>query len=87
MNNKDIFSIIGNGFMYILTVAQTKEIFQIVSLVLSILISIVILIGKVVDWYHKAKADGKITKEEIKELVDTTKEDIEDIKEKINKGE
>ena len=73
--------------MYILTVAQTKEIFQIVSLVLSILISIVILIGKIVDWYHKAKADGKITKEEIKELVDTTKEDIEDIKEKINKGE
>lgn len=73
--------------MYILTVAQTKEIFQIVSLVLSILISIVILIGKIVDWYHKAKADGKITKEEIEELVDTTKEDIEDIKEKINKGE
>ena len=73
--------------MYILTVAQTKEIFQIVSLVLSILISIVILIGKIVDWYHKAKADGKITKEEVKELVDTTKEDIEDIKEKINKGE
>ena len=73
--------------MYILTISQTKEIFQIISLVLSILISIVILIGKIIDWYNKAKADGKITTEEIQELVDNTKEDIEDIKEKINKGE
>ena len=87
MRIKDLLSVIGNGIMYILTIAQTKEIFQIIELVLAILISIVILIGKIIDWYHKAKEDGKITKEEIKELVEITKDDIEDIKDKVNKGE
>ena len=87
MRIKDLLSVVGNGIMYVLTIAQTREIFQIIELVLAILISIVILFGKIIDWYHKAKKDGKITKEEIKELVEITKDDIEDIKDKVNKGE
>ena len=56
--------------MYVLTFAQTKEIFEIISLVLSILISALILISNVIGWVKKATADGKIDKEEIDELVD-----------------
>ena len=90
MKIKDTFEYIGNGFMYVLTITQTKEIFQIISLVLSILISVLILLTKIFDWWKKAKSDGKITKEEIKELVDTTKEDVENIKnnfDKFDKGD
>ena len=73
--------------MYILTVTQTREIFQIVELVLAILISILIIVGKVIDWYKKAKEDGKITKEEIEELIDNTKDDVENIKNHLDKGD
>ena len=83
MKISDGLEIGGNTFMYILTATQTKEIFQIVSLVLSILISIMIIIGKVIEWWKKAKADGKITKEEIEELSNNVKEDINEIKDNV----
>lgn len=70
MKARNILEIIGNGSMYILTIVQTKEIFEIVSLVLSILISALILVSHIVSWFKKANADGKIDKEEIDELVD-----------------
>ena len=40
---KDLKEYIGNGLMYILTIVQTKELFQIISLCLSILISLIII--------------------------------------------
>lgn len=83
MKISDGLEIGGNTGMYILTAIQTKEIFQIISLVLSILISIFIIVGKVVDWYKKAKADGKITKDEIKELSNNVKENVNEIKENV----
>ena len=70
----------GNTSMYILTVMQTKEIFQIVSLVLSIIISIIIIVSKIVEWYKNAKEDGKISKEELKELKDNVKNDVDKLK-------
>lgn len=83
MKISDGLEIGGNGFMYILTATQTKEIFQIISLVLSILISLFIIIGKVVEWWKKSMSDGKITKDEIKELTDDVKEDVNEIKENV----
>lgn len=35
-------------------------------------------------WYRSAKADGKITKEEIDELIDDISEDAKDVVEKID---
>lgn len=83
MKISDGLEIGGNGFMYILTATQTKEIFQIISLVLSILISLFIIIGKVVVWWKKSMSDGKITKEEIKELTNDVKEDVNEIRENV----
>ena len=80
MKVSDSLEIGGNGLMYILTATQTKEIFQIVSLILSIIISLFIIAGKIIEWYKKAKADGKITKDEIKELSNNVKENINEIK-------
>lgn len=84
MKIKSIFEICGNGLMYVFTVVQTKEIFQIISLVLSILISLIIIISKVIEWIKKANADGKITKEEINELTNNVKEDVNEIKENVD---
>ena len=84
MKISDGLEIGGNAGMYVLTVIQTKEIFQIISLVLSILISLFIIVGKIVDWYKKAKSDGKITKDEIEELTGNVKEDISQIKDNVD---
>lgn len=85
MKFKDVFEISGNGVMYILTATQTKEVFEIISLVLSILISILIIVGKIITWYKKAKEDGKITADELKEGVDIIKDGTQEIKEKVDK--
>lgn len=70
-----------NAIGVILTAAQTQEIFQIVSLVLTIVATLFSLAFTIYNWIKKAKADGKITPEEWDELRDLTKEDIEKLKE------
>lgn len=84
---RDLFEITGNGAMYVLSVTNTKEVFEIISLVLSILISCLILGSKIVQWWKKAKADGKIDKEEIQEVIEIVEDGVKDIKEKTQKGE
>lgn len=83
MKLKDFFQIGGNGIMYILTATQTKEVFEIVSLILSIVISILIIVSKIVDWYKRAKADGKIDEDEIKEGIDIIVDGTKEIKDHI----
>lgn len=83
MKLKDFFQIGGNGIMYILTATQTKEVFEIVSLILSIVISILIIVSKIVDWYKRAKVDGKIDEDEIKEGIDIIVDGTKEIKDHI----
>ena len=70
MKLDDAFTIGGNLFGYVLSAVQTNEILQIISFALSIATSTIIIGFKVWAWWKKAKADGKITKEEIDELHD-----------------
>ena len=59
------------------TSIQTNEVLQIISLVLTIvgtLITFIVL--PLLNWYIKAKKDGKITIEEVKEGVGTLQEGI-----------
>ena len=88
MKPRDVLEIIGNGAMYVLSVTQTKEVFEIISLCLSILISILIIGGKLYRWWKNAEADGKITKDEIDEavqIIEDGAQQINDIKEKGEK--
>lgn len=92
MNN--LLEVGGNSLMYILTAVQTNEIFQLISLILSIAISVVILIGKLGqlivklhNWWKNAKKDGKITQEEIQDGVNIAVEGINDIKDTIKDKE
>ena len=83
MKLKDFFQIGGNGIMYILKATQTKEVFEIVSLILSIVISILNIVSKIIDWYKRAKADGKIDEDEIKEGIDIIVDGTKEIKDHI----
>lgn len=70
----------------VLTVAQTNEIFQLVSLILTCIATLTAIGFTIYKWVKKAKADGKIDKEEIEELVDIIEDGAEELKDKIDKN-
>ena len=68
MNNKAfIGGIVGTLTSATGTALQTSEVLQIISLVITILGGLLTLGMGIWTWWNKAKADGKITPEEIEE--------------------
>lgn len=84
MRHTDIFSWTGSIFGTIFTALQTNEIMQYISLALTILSTLFAIAFTIYKWYKKATEDGKITKDEVKELEDDLK-DVLDDKEKEDK--
>lgn len=80
MKNNDFLSWTGSAFGTILTALQTNEVFQYISLALTILSTLVAIAFTIYKWWKKANEDGKITPEEIDELG-------KDIKDSLKKGE
>lgn len=67
------------------TALQTEEVLRIVSLIITILGAIIsMIVLPLLTWYKNAKRDGKITKDEIKEGIDTLQEGIEGVKETLD---
>ena len=79
--------IVGITFQSLLTIAQTDEIFRIISLVLTIISAVVVLARNIYEWYVKAKKDGKIDANEGKELIDIVDDGVNNIKDNIKKGD
>lgn len=75
---KDIISWSGTAFGTILTAIQTDQIFQYISLGLTILSTLVAIAYTIWKWWKKAKADGQITPDEVNDLIDDVKNTIDD---------
>ena len=84
MNDK-FLDIVGITFQSMLTIAQTDEIFRIISLVLTIISAVVVLARNIYEWYLKAKKEGKIDANEGKELIDIVDDGVNNIKDNIKK--
>ena len=84
---KDVALFGGNALTYVLSAIQQNEVFQIIEFVMAILTSIILIAYRLWVWYKKAKADGKITKDEIEEGLEILGEGIEDLKEKTESKE
>ena len=76
MKHDEIVGFTGSGISTVLTITQTNEVFQTVQLIFSILAFLVTIAYTVWKWYKKAKQDGKITPEEVEELFDNLKNNI-----------
>lgn len=78
-----------NAFTYAIAFLQANETFQIIELCLSVVTSIVLIAYRLWKWYKAAKADGKITRDEISEGVEILIEGKEEIADKMKakKGE
>lgn len=70
-----------------LTLISISSYFDQISAVIGIIASVVVLAFNIWKWVKAAKADGKITKEEIEELQETVVDGLEDLNDKINKGD
>lgn len=73
MKNTDF---LGEAVGVVLTASQTKEAFQIVSLILTIIATVFSILSRIIIWYRHAKKDGKITKEELEEGVKIIEDEI-----------
>lgn len=82
---RNLFEDLGCGSLCILTATQTETVLRIANLVLAIIISLLVLVSRIIDWYKKATADGKITKDEVEELIDIGKDGAKEIKDHIEK--
>lgn len=76
-----------NVCQYAAVAIQDNWVFQWVQLILAIIASIVLIAYRLWKWWKEAKADGKITKQEIKDGLDILQDGIEDVKDKLNKEE
>ena len=86
MKNEIITGTIGTGLSAIGTATQTNEILQTISLIITIiggLITFIVL--PILNRYNKAKQDGKIDAEEIKEGVQIITDGSEKVKDEIDK--
>lgn len=84
--NEHIFDGFVICFSTILTATQTNETFRTISLILTILATAVVLARNIYDWYIKAKRDGKIDKDEVKDLIDIVDKGVNDIKDEVDKN-
>ncbi len=73
-----------NGATYVVALLQANETFQLIELILSITTSCVLIAYRLWKWYKTAKADGKITKDEIEEGAQIIIEGKEEIADKID---
>lgn len=86
MNKEVAGAISGTALSAIGTGLQTSEVLQIISLVLTIIGSLITITMAVINWWKKASADGRITKEELEEGANIAKEGIDALNERIEKG-
>ena len=85
MRNEWLTGGIGGILGAIGTAIQTNELLQTISLVITIIGAIIsMIVVPLISWYQKAKKDGKITKEEIKDGVDVVSNGIKEVQDKLN---
>ena len=82
MNKEVVGGMCGTVLSAVGTGLQTSEVLQIISLVLTIIGSLITIAMAIINWWKKAKADGKITSEEIQEGVEIIQNGINDLKDK-----
>ena len=84
-NNKNIISYIGSTLGGIFTIVQSNEIFQLISLILTIISVLVSVAFSIYRWIITATKDGKIDEEEVNELTNILDENAKNLSVKEEK--
>ena len=66
------------------TALQTNEVLSTIQLVITIIGGIITITMALINWFQKAKKDGKIDKDEVKDAIDIIQEGGENIKQALD---
>ena len=78
---------IGTSLSVAGTIAQTNEVLQTISLIITIVGALVsFVVVPLLNWYRKAKADGEITAEEFEEGVNIAVDGVNKVVDETKKG-
>lgn len=87
MKQELITGALGTTLGVVGTATQTNEVLQTISLIITIVGAVIsMIVVPLLSWYLKAKKDGKITPEEIKEGAETLSDGIKGVKDEIDKN-
>ena len=85
MQKELITGAVGTTLSAVGTATQTNEILQTISLVITIIGGIItFVVVPLLNWYKKAKEDGKIDKEELKDGINIIIDGSKNVKEVID---
>lgn len=85
LRNELIGGSIGTALSALGTGLQTNEVLQTISLVITIIGGLItFIIVPLANWYKNAKKDGKIDKDELKDVVNIVVEGSEKLKDEID---
>jgi len=85
MRNKNNLGYIFTTMNIILTTTQENPIYQIISLIITILGGIITILFTIYKWYKEANKDGKITKDEVDKLADDVGDEVKTLTDKVKK--
>lgn len=74
---------VANGITFLAAALSTNEVAQLILYILGIIGAVASLAFNIYAWVKDAKADGKVTKEEAKDLADTVANGVKDIADKV----
>lgn len=83
MKHDEVVGFGGTIFGGVMTAIQANEVLQIIQAILTVLGLLITISYTIWKWYRKAKADGKITEDEVDELM----EDLNKVKEDKKDGD
>ena len=75
-----------DGVGVVFTLAQTEELFRLISIIIVCISSACSLAFSLYNWFRKAKSDGQITKEELEEGAKIVADGVNKITESTKKG-
>lgn len=81
------FGVGGTAVTAVLTAFQYDEMLKWINLILSIVTALVTIAYTIYRWYKRAKKDGKVTIDEVGELLDEVHTELDKTKENLDKGE
>ena len=86
MKQEMILGSIGTSLGVVGTATQVNEVLRTISLIVTIIGALITyIVVPLIAWYRKAKQDGKITADEIKEGVDIIADGSQKTKEEVDK--
>ena len=82
----NLLDILGIGVQAIFTAVQTDEVLRWISFGITILSALITIAYNIYKWWRKSKEDGKISMNEVDELVDIVKDGSNTLTNTIKEG-